>query len=584
MAEKFDCIVIGGGPAGSTAASFLHLMGRRVLLLERDRFPRHHIGESMISATIDILAEIGLEEKLAAAGFPVKSGGCFIWGDTRLPWCIRFEEVPGRPTSYQVKRDVFDALLLDHCAEMGVDVRQEHRVREIINNDQGQVLGVMFQRPDGTTSEAHAPITIDASGLSAILANRISRRIPAENLRNTAVYGYWQGEHIAPATLGGEIRPADRFNIIIKWLGPGWLWFIPLGIDNLISVGYVAPHASIPAGGPDALKQFLLERVNASPELTTLLSNCEFTGELHAIRDWSYRSERMAGPGYFAAGDAACFVDPILSSGVFLAVLYAKLCACAVNTCLDEPEMTPLLQEWYEALYDDTYRDYLQMAHFWYHGDQTVSRWMREAGIATEEDTQYSATDRSSFLGLATGNVHAHPGYVHRETLNTLGFPAKLRKDPLLGQLRAMGNALFAHSPDMENGDSAAAIRLSLQASVARKTKVARLMAHRPPISDKLIETESLSDPDQMLEINPGADISVEVIEDRVAVTIVARGKRRVLDAVETGILNRFSDSTSPTELARNKLIPARRVYELCAELLGAGVLVPVMTKKSKHA
>lgn len=573
MHNKFDCVVIGGGPAGSTVASFLHLMGRRVLLLERERFPRHHIGESMIAATIDILAEIGLEEKLAAAGFPIKSGGCFIWGDKKLPWCIRFEEVPGRPTSYQVKRDVFDSLLLDHCAELGVDVRQEHRVREMIRDEQGKVLGVVFQRPDGTTGKAFAPITIDASGLSAIVANRISRRIPAEELRNTALYGYWQGEHVAPSTLGGEIRSTDRYNIIIKWLGPGWLWFIPLGLDNLISVGYVAPSASMPSGGPAVLQRYLLDRVTASPEVTTLLSTCVYTNEFHAIRDWSYRSERMTGPGYFAVGDAACFVDPILSSGVFLAVLYAKLCACAVNTCLDEPEMMSLMQEWYESLYNDSYRDYLQMARFWYHGDRDVSRWMHEARIATEEDTQYSASDRSSFLGLATGNVHAHPGYIHREVLEALRFPAKLRKDPLLGQIRAMGNALLAHAPGLEGEKAATSVRRSMEASVTHKARVARLMAERPPIVDKLVEGAILPDPNQVLTIRPNADVSVEIVGERVAVTVTADGKRRVLDIQEIKLLDRLGASASPAELAHACFVSPKQVNEFCADLLTANIL-----------
>lgn len=574
MSEEFECIVIGGGPGGSTAASFLRLMGRKVLLLERAQFPRHHIGESMIAATIDVLAEIGLEEKLASVGFPVKSGGCFIWGDSQLPWCIRFEEVPGRATSYQVKRDVFDALLLDHCSELGVDVRQRHRVRDVLRDEEGSVQGVVFQRPDGTTGEARAPITIDASGLSAVVANRVSKRVAAEELQNVALYGYWKGEHVMPASLGGEIRATDRYNIIIKWLGPGWLWFIPLGLDNLISVGYVAPRDTIPSGGTGVLKPYLLERISSSPEISKLLSSCTYSDEFHAIRDWSYRSERMAGKGYFAVGDAACFVDPILSSGVFLAVLYAKMCACAVNTSLQKPEMTSLVQEWYEALYSDSYQDYLQMAHYWYHGDRTVSQWMREARNATEEDTQYSASDRSSFLGLATGNVHAHPGYVHREKLESLKFPARLRKDPLLGQLRAMGNALFAHGPGADQDDAAANVRKTLGASVEQKARAFRLMTERPPIFDRLAKEARRPRPDQPLAMSANVDVSVEVVEECVALTVVAGGRRRVLDAADTRLLDGLTCPATPSELVHAGYASEEQVYELCADLLEAGVLV----------
>ena len=229
LSEQFDVIVIGGGPAGSTAAGFLDQMGHDVLLLERETFPRHHIGESMIAATIDILAEIGLEEKLATAGFPVKSGGCFMWGQSPDPWCIRFEEIPGRPTSYQVKRSVFDKVLLDHVAERGVDVRQGHRVTDMLTDDTGRVTGVRFTDAQGAVGTAAARYTIDASGLSAVIANRLSRRVPVEELKNMCLYGYWTGEHPPPAALGGDIRPDDRNNIIIKMLPDGWLWFIPLG-------------------------------------------------------------------------------------------------------------------------------------------------------------------------------------------------------------------------------------------------------------------------------------------------------------------------------------------------------------------
>src|SRR6202162_5959853 len=156
--------------------------------------------------------------------------------------------------------------------------------------------------------------------------------------------GYSKGDHSARAGLGGEIRPHDRNNIIIEMIPEGWLWFIPLGRPGendddpqrrQLSVGFVAPQLNLPeGGGKSTLEKFFLDRVRATPEWNYLLQNATYTGEFHTIKDWSYRSEHMAGPGFFAVGDASCFVDPILSAGVFMSVLYGKMCAVGINTIL----------------------------------------------------------------------------------------------------------------------------------------------------------------------------------------------------------------------------------------------------------
>jgi flavin-dependent dehydrogenase len=590
MSEHLDVIVIGGGPAGSTVSAFLNKMGHRVLLLERDVFPRHHIGESMIAATIDILAEIGLEEKLAAANFPVKSGGCFLWGQSEEPWCIRFEEIPGRPTSYQVKRSVFDKLLLDHAAENGVDVRQGHRVTDVLMED-GRVTGVKFNDPDGTEHTATARYTVDASGLAAVIANRVSRRVPVEELKNMCLYGYWKGEHPAPAGLGGQIRPHDRNNIIIKMLSDGWLWFIPLGnpgesgddpATREISVGFVAPRKNLPeTGGKKALEDFYLDHVRSTDEWKFLLQNASYTGDFHTIKDWSYRSDVMAGPGFFATGDASCFVDPILSSGVFLAVLYSKMAAVGVNTILTTDAPERLVHEWYQGLYLDTYSDYLEMARYWYHGHREVGMWMDRAKeqLGEEEETVFADTNRDAFIALATGNTHAHPNYVLLRQLESFPLPIHLRKDPGALYFKEMKTTLLGHA-DAKPDDAEEIARISETLAMStelRKGVVSLLRNEETEVVERFSGNgHEAPDPDAPLVVSPNTRISLEAMGD--FVTLVIRspsGERRALGWDEHALVAAFAQATHPAAAAERTDLTGERVESFCREMIAAGVLVP---------
>ena len=550
--DRFDAIVIGGGPAGSTVGGFLTQMGRRVLILERERFPRHHIGESMIASTFDVLSEIGLEAKIQAAGFPVKSGGCFIWGESEVPWCIRFDEIPGRPTSFQVKRDVFDKILLDHVSEMGADVRQEARVSEIILED-GRAVGVRFDR-NGQTHEARAPYIVDASGLAAVVTGKLSKREGAESLKNMAIYGYWKGSHPAPAELGGDIRPTDRNNIIVKMLDTGWLWFIPLGFGDVISVGYVTHRDRLPEkAGRAALEEHYHDRITSAPEFQYLLSNSEYTGEFHTVKDWSYRSKNMAGPGYFAVGDAACFVDPILSSGVYLAVLWAKLCATAINTCLSDPTREKLMGDWYEGLYADAYTDYLEMAQLWYHGDRKVQNWMHQAQdqLGSEVAAEYTETDRSSFIGLATGNAHTHPNYVVLRDIASFPLPLHLRKDPRSGFHQEARTALMAHADSSTLGEDRLEKDVAgtgIASTRRRRTALAAMLAGQVASVGLLNPIAGLEPPpdESAVSLAPAVRLSLEVIDDRVEMVLTSDdGQRRILSGVEQELLRVLADSPS---------------------------------------
>jgi len=587
--EVFDVIVIGGGPAGSTAAGFLNKMGHRVLLLERDVFPRHHVGESMIAATLDVLGELGLEEKLAAANFPVKYGGCFMWGRSAEPWCIRFKEIPGRRTSYQVKRSVFDKILLDHCAEQGVDVRQGYRVTDLCMSD-GRVSGVRFCGADGQERTATARYTVDASGLAAVAANRLSSRVPAPDLENICLYGYWRGEHPAPAKLGGQIRADEHNNIIIKMIGDGWLWFIPLGragdsadqpSQPEISVGFVAPRRNIPtAGGRRALEQYYLERIRATPEWQYLLGEAAYSGEFHTVRDWSYRSERMAGPGYFAVGDAACFVDPILSSGVFLGVLYAKMCAIGINTILKTAAPESLIQDWYEGLYHDTYADYLEMARYWYHGQRAAELWMGHAQqqLGAEHQPVFADSGREAFIGLATGNTHAHRDYVLLRQLDSFPLPVYLRKHKRGTAFRDMTAVLRRKlQPAVDSSDGSAEV-LDVPADVRQRLIDAFTGRHQG--SSRVVPgpvplPALTSNPTLVVAPKTRCDLEANDDEVRLVVRSPTGYSRTVGWSHEHALLTMFADPTALSEAAARAGLLESDVQAFCAEMCAAGILAP---------
>ncbi|MET0831846.1 MAG: tryptophan 7-halogenase, partial [Acidimicrobiia bacterium] len=499
-------------------------------------------------------------------------------------WCIRFDEIPGRPTSFQVKRDVFDTILLDHVATMGADVRQEARVTELLVEDD-RVVGVRFEH-EGEAHEARAPYVVDASGLTAVVTNRMSHREAAETLKNMALYGYWKGAHPAPAELGGDIRPDDRNNIIIKMLDAGWLWFIPLGFGDVISVGYVTQRERLPEGqGRAGLEEHYLDRIRSSEEFSYLLSGSEYTGEFHTVKDWSYRSVDMAGPGYFAVGDAACFVDPILSSGVYLAVLFAKMCAIGVNTCLADPSREHLVDEWYQGLYSDAYADYLEMARLWYHGDRNVHRWMQGAQdqLGSEEATVYTETERSSFIGLATGNAHTHPNYVLRRELASFPFPVHLRKDPRLGFHKEAHTALIAHAdPSTLAGDELAVkegAKAGMASSRARRTALAAMLTGKAVLVDTLGAEPEVETPgaEAVLGLSPEVRLSLEVVDDRVAMVLTtARGQRRMLSPQEQDLLRVVAGAPTFGDLRELAAKDGNGLTAYVSELVDSGVLVGV--------
>jgi FAD-dependent halogenase len=293
--EQFDVIVVGGGPAGSTVASFVAMQGHRVLLLEREQFPRYQIGESLLPATINgICVMLGLEAELAAAGFPLKYGGTFRWGTSPEPWTFTFGPTTGQRGSsafaYQVQRARFDTMLLQNARRKGVDVRERHAVREVLLDDD-RVRGVAFTNPEGQRHTAEARFVVDASGHQTLISRNVGERVYSRFFQNLALFGYFEG--------GKRLPPPSDGNILVATCPEGWFWYIPLS-PTLTSVGAVVAreHADKLKGDLDvALQRF----IDGCPLIKEYLANATrvregMYGQLRVRKEYSYCHRASGGP------------------------------------------------------------------------------------------------------------------------------------------------------------------------------------------------------------------------------------------------------------------------------------------------
>jgi halogenation protein CepH len=335
-----DVVIVGGGPGGSTLASLVALQGHRVVLLEKETFPRYQIGESLLPSTIHGICRLtGVSEKLAKAGFTRKRGGTFKWGANPEPWTFSFSVSPkmsGETShAYQVERSKFDQILLEHARELGTDVRENCAVTDVLTEGD-RVVGVAYTGPDGATETVRARYVVDASGNKSRLYKHVGSRVYSEFFRNIAVFGYFEN--------GKRLSPPNSGNILSVAFDGGWFWYIPLS-DTLTSVGAVVRRelADKIQGDPqDALRGLIAECPLISEYLrdATRVTEGQY-GEIRVRKDYSYHATKFWRPGMALVGDAACFIDPVFSSGVHLATYSALLAARSINSVLagvvDEP-------------------------------------------------------------------------------------------------------------------------------------------------------------------------------------------------------------------------------------------------------
>jgi geranylgeranyl reductase family protein len=348
----YDVAIIGGGPAGSTAAALLACAGRRVIVFERERFPRFHIGESLLPFSMKAFTRLGLHEKFLRAGFIKKFGGEFFSACSSEGTKFYFKDGYRSQTdySYQVTRADFDKVLLDHAAESGAEVREETGVKSVELANEHVDLAIS----NGTSIRAR--FVIDASGRNSVLGTKFNIKKTYEHLKKLSIFahydGVWRAEGI-DATLTVLIRGIDR-----------WFWIIPLTTERT-SIGVVLDNETFRSSKQspeDFLEQALLEQ----PVIVERMREARRVSDAHVAADFSYRSTKLYGDRWLMAGDAAGFIDPIFSSGVFLAVFSGELAADALHEVLDQPRKVRKLFPRYEKQVNRAMDVYLRFVNAWY--------------------------------------------------------------------------------------------------------------------------------------------------------------------------------------------------------------------------
>lgn len=331
-----DVLIIGGGPSGSTAAIVLARLGRRVLLLEKDHHPRFHIGESLLPMNLPILERLGVLAAVEAIGvrkigadFPRPSAD----GTTHV---FRFDRAltPGCTHAFQVRRDEFDALLFRAARDAGADAREGITVAAVDFGPDGRPAGARACGDDGTEYAISLRHLIDASGRDTFLGNRLKLKRRNPKHQSAALFSHFRGVERRP----GE----DAGNITIERFAHGWVWMIPLR-DDLMSIGAVCSPEYLKRRSGDRAG-FLLETLRNIPTVWTRMAGAERAAPVHATGNYSYVSTRMCGPGWTTVGDAYVFIDPIFSSGVYLAMHSAERAAHTVDAILRQPAREPALQ------------------------------------------------------------------------------------------------------------------------------------------------------------------------------------------------------------------------------------------------
>lgn len=414
----YDVAIIGGGPGGSTASALLkkYNPNLRIVVLERETFPREHVGESQLPAIGAVLHEMGVWDKVEAAGFPVKLGATYTWGRTTEPWVFGFipmNEVKDDPrpakfegwrrrVALQVDRARYDTILLRHAADMGVEVREGVRVVKVRSEQAKSGTRVTgFELDDGTVVAAR--YYIDASGNAAIMRRQLGIGVDAPTLlRNVAFWDYW-----SRPGLNESLLETKAIRVQIRSLGYGWIWYIALSNDRT-SVGLVCNAEYYKESGKRP-EEIYRESLAKEAQISRLLTGATSENEVRSTTDWSYVADEACGPNWFLVGECLGFADPILAAGLTLTHTCAQHCAYTILE-LDRGrhEATWLLQQ-YRSTQTKRVRQHMKFAEYWYAANGIFSD-IHENCTKIAEASGLKLSPAEAFRWLSNGGIDDHLG------------------------------------------------------------------------------------------------------------------------------------------------------------------------------
>jgi len=403
--SHYDVVIVGGGPAGTTAGTLIKKYNPNlsVLIVEKEKFPRDHVGESQLPQISDVLQEMGCWDKVEAADFPIKIGATYRWGTDPNLWDFNFlqlEQFKNEPrpakfegqrrqTAFQVDRSKYDEILLRHAEEMGCSVREETAVVKV--DAAGDRITALHLREEQITARYY----IDASGHIGVLRRALGIETHSPTtLQNIAIWDYWTNAEWADKIGVGGTR------VQVMSLSHGWIWFIPLG-PTRTSIGFICPaeHYKQMKKRPEDIYS---EALNSEPRISKLIANASSTGKIETTKDWSFLSDRTVGENWFLVGEAAGFADPILAAGMTLAHTGARELAYTILDLDQEKHDSNWLKTQYDQNQRRRVKQHIRFADYWYAANGQFTD-LQEYSREIARDSGLNLSPEKAFQWLGQG-------------------------------------------------------------------------------------------------------------------------------------------------------------------------------------